>query len=64
LSYVVRLNDVKTAQHLRARLALFLRRQGNLAKPLRHELKELLEISGLWCVTLATVTTPSDKSGK
>ena len=48
LSYVVRLNDLKTAQHLRARLVGVLRRPHNLAKPLHDELKELFEISGLW----------------
>jgi hypothetical protein len=48
LSYVVRLNDLKTAQHLRARLAWVLRRPHNLAKPLLGDLKELFEISGLW----------------
>ena len=48
LSYVVRLNDLKTAQHLRARLAWALRRPHNLVKPLHGDLKELFEISGLW----------------
>jgi hypothetical protein len=48
LSYVVRLNDLKTAQHLRARLIGVLRRPHNLAKPLHDDLKELFEISGLW----------------
>jgi hypothetical protein len=48
LSYVVRLNDLKTAQHLRARLAWVLRRPHDLAKPLHGDLKELFEISGLW----------------
>ena len=48
LSYVVRLNDLKTAQHLRARLAWVLRRPENLAKPLHGDLKELFDISGLW----------------
>ena len=48
LSYVVRLNDFKTAQYLRARLAWVLRRRHNLAKPLHGDLKELFEISGLW----------------
>jgi hypothetical protein len=48
LSYVVRLNDLKTAQHIRAKLACVLRRRFNLAKPLRGDLKELFEISGLW----------------
>ena len=48
LSYVVRLNDLRTAQHFRARLAGVLRRPHNLAKPLHDELKELFEISGLW----------------
>ena len=48
LSYVVRLNDIKTAQHFRARLAWVLRRPHDLAKPLHGDLKELFEISGLW----------------
>ena len=48
LSYVVRLNDLKTAQHLRARLAWVLRRPHNLVKPLNGDLRELFEISGLW----------------
>ena len=48
LSYVVRLNDFKTAQHLRAKLAWVLRRPHNFTKPLHHDLKELFEISGLW----------------
>jgi hypothetical protein len=48
LSFVVRLNDLKAAQHFRARLAWVLRRPDNLAKPLRGDLKELFEISGLW----------------
>jgi hypothetical protein len=48
LSYVIRLNDLKTSQHLRARLARVLRRPNSLAKPLRGDLKELFEISGLW----------------
>jgi hypothetical protein len=48
LSYAVRLNDLKTAQHFRARLAWALRGPNNLAKPLHGDLKELFEISGLW----------------
>ena len=48
LSYVVRLNDFKTAQHLRAQLAGVLRRPHNLPKPLDDDLEELFEISGLW----------------
>jgi hypothetical protein len=48
LSYVVRLNDLKTAQHLRAKLDWVLRRPGSLAKPLNGDLKELFEISGFW----------------
>ena len=48
LSYVVRLNDLKTAQHLRARLALVLRHPGGPAKPLHAELKELFAVSGVW----------------
>ena len=48
LSYAVRLNDLKTAQHFRARLAWALRGPNNLAKRLHGDLKELFEISGLW----------------
>jgi hypothetical protein len=48
LSFGVRLNDPKTAQHFRARLAWVLRRLPDLAKPLHGDLKELFEISGLW----------------
>ena len=48
LSYVVRLNDLRTAQHFRVRLTGVLRRPHNLAKPLHDDLKELFEISGLW----------------
>src|SRR6185369_10911051 len=48
LSYVVRLNDPKTAQHLRARLALALRSPVGLTKRLRDELEELFELSGEW----------------
>jgi len=48
LSYVVRLNDLKTAQHFRARLAWVLRRPHDLARPLHGDLRELFEISGLW----------------
>jgi hypothetical protein len=48
LSSVVRLNDHKTAQNLRARLAWVLRRPHDLAEPLHGDLKELFEISGLW----------------
>ena len=48
LSYVVRLNDFKTAQHLRARLAGIVRRPHNLPKPVHDDLDELFEISGLW----------------
>jgi hypothetical protein len=48
LSYVVRLNDFKTAQHLRAKLDWVLRRPHNFTKPQHHDLKELFEISGLW----------------
>jgi hypothetical protein len=47
LSYVVRLNDFKTAQHLRVKLAWVLRRPHNLT-PQHHDLKELFTISGLW----------------
>jgi hypothetical protein len=48
LSYVVRLNDFKTAQHLRAKLAWVLRRPHTLTKPQHHDVEELLTISGLW----------------
>jgi hypothetical protein len=48
LSYVVRLNDLKTAQHLRVRLAWVLRQPSGLAKPLHAELKQLFAISGVW----------------
>jgi hypothetical protein len=48
LSYVVRLNDFKTAQHLRAKLDWVLRRPHNLTKPQHRDVKELFEISGLW----------------
>jgi hypothetical protein len=48
LSYVVRLNDLKAAQHFRARLAWVLRRPHDLAKPMHVDLKELFEVSGLW----------------
>ena len=48
LSYVVRLNDLRTAQHFRARLSGVLRRPHDLAKPLHDDLEDLLEISGLW----------------
>jgi hypothetical protein len=48
LSYVVRLNDLKAAQHFRARLAWALRRPHDLAKPLQGDLKDLFEISGQW----------------
>jgi hypothetical protein len=48
LSYVVRLNDFKTAQHLRAKLDWVLRRPHTLTKPQHHDVKELFEISGLW----------------
>jgi len=48
LSYVVRLDDLKTVQHLRARLAWVLRQPSGLAKPLHAELKQLFAISGVW----------------
>ena len=48
LSYVVRLNDLKTAQYFRARLAWVLRHPDDLAKSLRGDLKELFEVSGEW----------------
>src|SRR5262249_35452106 len=37
LSYAVRLNDLKTAQHFRSRLAWALRGPNNLAKPLHGD---------------------------
>src|SRR6476659_7572366 len=43
LSYVVRLNDLKTAQHFRARLAWVLRRPHDLARPLHGDLSSLLK---------------------
>ena len=48
LSYVIRLNDIRTVQHLRARLALVLRNSDGLAKPLHAEIKRLFVISGVW----------------
>jgi hypothetical protein len=48
LSYVVRFNDFKTAQHVRAKLAWVLRSSHNLTKPQHHDLQELIAISGLW----------------
>ena len=48
LSYVVRLDDLKTAQHLRARLAWVLRQPSGRAKRLHAELKQLFAISGVW----------------
>ena len=48
LSYVIRLNDIRTVQHLRARLALVLRNSGGLVKPLHAEIKRLFVISGVW----------------
>jgi hypothetical protein len=48
LSYVVRLNDLKTAQRLRVRLALVLRQPKGLAKSLHAELAQLFGISGVW----------------
>jgi hypothetical protein len=48
LSYVVRLNDPKSTQHLRARLASVLRHPGGMSDPLHSELKQLFAISGLW----------------
>ncbi len=59
LSYVVRLNDLKTAQHLRARLALVLRHASGLAKPLHAALKKLFEISG---VLVRNVGSPNQTS--
>jgi hypothetical protein len=47
-SYVIGLNDFKITQRLRARLAGVLRRPHDLEKPLRDELENLLETSGLW----------------
>jgi hypothetical protein len=49
LSCSVRLYDLRTTQHLRAKLSLALRHhQSDLAKPLHDNLKELFAISGLW----------------
>jgi len=49
LSYVVRLNDLKTAQRLRVRLALVLRHHPKgRAKSLHAELTQLFAISGVW----------------
>ena len=48
LSYVVRLNDLKTAQRLRVRLASVLRHPKGLAKSLHAELTQLFAISGVW----------------
>jgi hypothetical protein len=48
LSYLVRLNDFKTAQRIRARLAWVLRKPSDLPKARRDELDELFEISGQW----------------
>ena len=48
LSYVVRLNDLKTAQRLRVRLALVLRQPKGLAKSPRAEFTQLFAISGVW----------------
>jgi hypothetical protein len=48
LEYLVRLNDLKTAQHFRARLALALRHPNDLPKPSHDDLKELFSITGLW----------------
>ena len=47
LSYVVRLNDLKTAQHLRVRLAWVWTAKRS-CKPLGAELKQLFAISGVW----------------
>jgi hypothetical protein len=48
LSYVVRVDDLKTAQSLRVRLALVLRHPKGLTKSLLAELTQLFAISGLW----------------
>ena len=48
LSYLVRLNDFKTAQRIRARMAWVLRKPSDLPKARRDELDELFEISGQW----------------
>jgi hypothetical protein len=48
LSYLVRLNDFKTAQPIRARMAWVLRKPSDLPKARRDELDELFEISGQW----------------
>jgi hypothetical protein len=47
LDYLVRMNDLKAAQHLRGRLAWVLK-YSNLAKPLHGDLEQLFQISGLW----------------
>ena len=48
LSYLVRLNDFKTAQNIRARLAWVLRKPSDLAKARRDELDDLFEATGQW----------------
>jgi hypothetical protein len=48
LGYVVHANDLKTAQHLRARLAGALKYVDDRAEPLHDDVKELFQISGLW----------------
>ena len=48
LSYLVRLNDFKTAQNIRARLAWVLRKPSDLAKARRDELDDLFEVTGQW----------------
>ena len=48
LSYLVRLNDFKTAQNMRARLAWVLRKPSDLAKARRDELDDLFEVTGQW----------------
>src|SRR6476659_4532207 len=53
LSYVVRLNDLKTAHRLRVRLALFLRHPKGRAKSLHAELTQLFAISGVWVRNVA-----------
>ena len=62
LSYVVRLNDLKTAQYLRARLALVLSIQAvwqNLCTP---NSKSYSRSAACGCVTSATVTRPGATS--
>jgi hypothetical protein len=48
LGYVVHANNLKTAQHFRARLAGALKYVDDRANPLHDDVKELFKISGLW----------------